>query len=56
MLKNLGDDTFNLKHKVLSFTSRSSAVEKEVIQCFNIETTDTNKISKKLCLNVCFHK
>ena len=31
MLKNIGDDTFNLKHKVLSFTSRSWAVEKEVI-------------------------
>ena len=42
--KNIGDDAFNLKHMVLSFISKSWAVEKKVIQCFNIKTTNTNRI------------
>ena len=42
--KNIGDDAFNLKHMVLSFISKSWAVEKKVIQCFNIKTTNTNRV------------
>ena len=42
--KNIGDDAFNLKHMVVSFIGKSWPVEKEVIQCFNIKITNTNRI------------
>ena len=42
--KNIGDDPFNFKQKVLSFISKSWAVEKEVIHCFHIKTANTNKV------------
>ena len=39
------DDPLNLKQKVLSFISKSWAVEKEVIQCFDIKkVTDVRNI------------
>ena len=39
----------------MSFVSKSWAVEKEMIQCFDIKTTNTNRlsVSKNLCLNFC---
>ena len=35
---------FSLKQKVLSFLSKSWAVEKEVLKCFKIKITNTNRI------------
>ena len=43
LFSNIGDDSLNLK-QVLPFTRKSWTVEKEVIQCFHIKTTNTNKI------------
>ena len=37
--RNVGNDPFHLKQKVLFFISKSWGVEKEVIQSFVIETT-----------------
>ena len=50
---NVGDDPFIIRQKVLSFIRKSWAVEKEVIQCFNIKTKNALGLSasKKLCLN-----
>ena len=43
--KNIWDDPFNFIQKVLPFISESWTVEKEVIQCFDIKTANTNRFA-----------